>query len=139
MGRITTTESSHLSSPHAERRPLSCGAERRAVPRFGKGLQVTLRTLEPHSNGTHDIVGYARNLSSGGVCLYTQHRLAPGQEVQISIFLEHENDRSELPSCFVSIATVVRANPIDARFTALALRFDSVQLGERAYAAFIER
>lgn len=126
-------------STHVERRTLPHGVDRRERPRYPSGSQIMLRVPDPARNGSVVGSGYTRNLSIGGASLYTRHRLEPGQRVQVSIPMEREEYEPELPAHFDGMATVLRANPIDARFTAIAVRFDATLSEDEAYAAYILR
>lgn len=109
------------------------------MPRVLSGAQVMIRVPDPSLNGSAVGSGYTRNLSIGGVSLYTRHRLVPGQRVQVSIPMEREAYQLDLPLHFDGFGTVVRANPIDARFLAVALRFDSTLSSDEAYATYLTR
>ena len=115
------------------------GPDRRIMPRYSSGAQIMLRVPAANQNGSVVGSGYARNLSIGGASLYTRHRLTMGQLVQVSIPMEREELETELPSHFDGTATVLRVNPIDARFLAVALRFDQTLSSDWAYASYIAR
>jgi hypothetical protein len=125
-------------STHTERHVVPGGDDRRAMPRIANGSEVMLREVDATTD-CNMATGYTRNLSTGGACLYTRQRLVPGQQVQVTILIESDRGSAGLPSQFDGVATVLRANPIDARFMAVALRFDFALAGDAAYAAYVAR